>query len=65
MSEPATTNNEAASALARLRRDYPDWEIFSNRVWMALSRPTQTSEHILWARDLDGLRAKLVAIPRS
>lgn len=52
-------NQEAMNVLSRLRRDHPEWEILCNSVWMAISRPTQTSEHILWAHDLDELRTKL------
>jgi hypothetical protein len=51
-----------ASDLAELRRAYPEWAIwysYDDGVWIALSWPTQTSEHILCAYDLPALRCKL------
>lgn len=59
------TPDDITYALGRLRRDHPEWEVFNNRVWMAISRPTQTSEHIIWAHDLGALRVKLDGTSRG
>jgi hypothetical protein len=58
-----TGPSETESAdLAAIKRDHPDWEFAYVRdlgVWMGLSRPTQTAEHVLVGRDLGELRTKL------
>jgi hypothetical protein len=49
-----------SAKLAYLIKAYPDWTISIARgVWTATRRPTPTSLHFLYARDLDGLDLKL------
>ena len=58
MQNPTTDSAELSS----LKRDYPEWEFAYVRdlgVWMALNKPTQSSEHVLVGRELDELRTKL------
>jgi len=57
-----STPLELSPELAAIRADFPDWEFTYVRdlgVWMALSRPTQTAEHVMIGRELDELREKL------
>lgn len=57
---------ESQPDLGALLRDFRGtWEIgyqASPAAWVAVSRPTPTRLHILAARDIAGLRAKIEAV---
>ena len=56
-----TSGAHDASGLARLIRDFPDWQItFQAGVWSAERKLSPTQLELHCAHDLNELRAKLV-----